>query len=62
MTGDRGRKLNKGLIGKKPPNLDRKLRRKIGTLLKKRYFEKKVVNEKPLDLEGVLRGKPTLYD
>ena len=62
MTGDKGVKLDKGSIDKKPLNPDRKLRRKIGALLKKRYFEKKVVNKKSPNLGRVLGGKPTPYD
>ena len=62
MTGDRKRKLDKGSINKKLPNLDGKLRKKIGTLLRKRYFERKVVNEKLPDPRGVLGGKSTPYN
>ena len=55
MTGDRGGKLDKRLINKKPLNLNEKLRRK-------RYFKRKLVNEKPLDPRGVLEEKLTPYD
>ena len=51
MTGDKEKKPDKRLINKKPLNSDEKLRKKIDALLKKRYFEKNVMNEKPLDLE-----------
>ena len=60
--GDRRRKPDKGSIDKKPSNPDEKLKRKIGALLKKRYFEKKVIVEKSLDSKGVLGEKPTPYD
>ena len=55
MTGDKRRKPDKRSINKKPLNPNEKLG-------KKRYFERKVVNEKLPDLGGVLRRKPTLYD
>ena len=55
MTGDGGGKPDKRSINKKPPNPDGKWRRK-------RYFEKKVVNEKSPDPKGVLEGKLTPYN
>ena len=55
MTGDKKEKPDKGSIDKKPLNLD-------GKLKKKRYFEKKVIDEKLLDPERVLEGKLTPYD
>ena len=62
MIGDKGGKPDKKSINKKLPNPDGKLKRKISALLRKRYFEKKVVNEKPLNPEGVIGGKPMLYE
>ena len=62
MIKDRGGKPDKGSINKKSLNPDGKLRKKIDTLLRKRYFEKKVADEKPPDPRGVLRRKPTPYD
>ena len=55
MMGDKGEKPDKRSIDKKPPNPDKKLK-------KKRYFERKIVNEKFPDPKGALGEKPTLYD
>ena len=62
MTGVRREKSDKGWIDKKPLYLDGKLRSKIGALLRKRYFEMKIVNKKAPDLEKVLGRKLTPYD
>ena len=62
MTGERGGKADKVSIDKKPLNSDEKLRRKINVLLRKRYFERNIVNEKPPNPGRVLGGKPTPYN
>ena len=62
MTRDRREKPDKRSIYKKPPNLDRKLKRKIDSLWRKRYFKRKVVDEKLPDPGGVLGGKLMPYD
>ena len=62
MTGDKRRKSDQRSNDKKSSNPDGKLKRKIGTLLKKRYFEKKFVDKKPSDSREFLREKPMPYD
>ena len=61
ITGDWKRKPDKDQLIKKPSNLNGELRKKIDNCWRKN-IDKKIVNEKSLDPEGVLGGKPTFYD